>query len=183
MEIFIRRKTAGDRYSVWHNLNEYVRTFNIQFRDFVLTANVDCPQGLENGQVRLYANTGLKLDGIINTLDNLGAPQINMLHQTLPSFMGWLDNSRYERKENYVYYSRLKMNDTDAPIWVICNILELDSQESLIQGILDLSAMASAAIIEINNSNIPFINNQQLFDTQIRNRIDIIKDFLTYCRS
>lgn len=177
MDIFIRRKMAGDRYPVWYNLNEYFITYNIQFRDFVITAIIDCPQGLEDGQIRLCANTGLKLENIINTLDDLNESQIRMLHHNLHWFMGWLDNSRYKKDVNYVYYARLKTEDKEPPIWTICNIIEVESEESIVQGILNLALMASLAIMDIFNCNIPYIKEQNLLDAQILDRIDVIKEF------
>lgn len=182
MKPFLRRASYLDKFNVLHNLNEYIREYIVKYGDYVITAYVDCPQELKSGLIRISLNAGLNIDGFVNAYDNLSDTQVRMLKHNLPNFLGWFINSKYEKDVNYVHYARTTSKDKNCVIWPICNIIELESEESIVQGILDLAYMAAITIVEIHKSCIPFADSQHILDTEISPRLNIVEDFLKFCK-
>lgn len=178
MNYFIRKASAGDNFNVLHNLNQFCREYVVKYGNFILTAYVDCPQTLKDGLIRVSLNAGLKLDDFLRKYDNLNDTQKRMLQHNLPEFTGWLINTKYEKDVNYVHYCR--SNSNGGCTWLICNIIELESEKSIVEGIIDLSYMAALTISEIQKSSITFANSQELLDAGIRNRMNEVENFITY---
>lgn len=178
MDYFIREASNSDNFNVLHNLNEFCRRYVVKYGDFVLTAYVDCPQSLKDGQIRVSLNAGLKLDDFLREYDNLNDTQRRMLQYNMPEFTGWLINTKYEKDVNYVHYCRT--NSNGGFVWLICNIIELESEKSIVEGIINLSYMAALTISEIHKSNIPFAGSQSLLESGMRNRMNVIEHFINY---
>ena len=182
MKFFIRKRSIGEDFNVFHSLDEYCREYVVRYGDFILTGYVDCPQTLQSGLVRISINAGLGLDDFISIYNNLNDTQIHMLKEALPNFMGWLINTKYDKDFDYVHFCRTDSNRSGGIIWLICNIVELESEKSIIEGILDLSYMAAMTIKEIQDSNISFANSEHLLSPETRNRMDVVEGFIDYCQ-
>lgn len=182
MKHFLRKATSADSFNILSKPTEYNITYHIKHGDYVILGCVDCPLELESGLVRVSLNIGLQLEDFINKYSQLTDTQIHMLKHNLPEFMGWLDNSNYPKSTNYVHYSRIKSNSANQDIWPICNIIELESEKSIVQGILDLAFMAATTIIEIHNSCIPFAGSAHLLNLETREKLALVEDFLKYCK-
>lgn len=182
MKLFLRKASIGDDFSVMRNRDEYSVEYAVKYGDFVLTGCADCPQTLQTGQLRVSLNAGFKLDDFIGKYNSFNDSQIGMLKKVLPNFMGWLINTAYDKEVDFVHYCRTEYSSSEGNIWFICNIIELESERSIIEGIIDLSYMAAKAIEEIKNSSIPFAKSQYLLDTDIRNQMDVVEDFIRFCQ-
>ncbi len=180
MRLFLRKAFEDEKFGVIRNLNEYVREYHVRYSDYVLTGYVDCPQELKSGFLRVSLNIGLTLDNFIEIYNKLNDTQMRMLEHNLPDFMAWLVNTKYEKSVNYVHYGR--MCDAGEVVWLICNIIELESEESIIHGILDLSYMAARVIMEIRKCGIPFADSLHLLTNEMRNRMDIVEEFVECCK-
>ena len=180
MRLFLRKALEKEKFSVIHNLNEYIREYNVRYSGYVLTGYADCPHELKSGLLRVSLNIGLALDNFIEIYDKLNDTQMRMLEHNLPEFMAWLVNTKYEKSVNYVHYGRIC--DVGEVVWPICNIIELESEESIIRGIIDLSYMAARVIMEISKCGIPFADSLHLLHMEMRNRTDIVEEFVEYCK-
>lgn len=176
MNYFIRKASASDNFNVLHNLNEFCREYIVKYGDFVLTAYVDCPQTLR--LIRVSLNAGLKLDDFLRKYDDFNDTQRRMLQHNLPEFTGWLINTMYEKDVNYVHYCR--MNSKGDYLWLICYIIELESEKSIVEGIINLSYMAALTISEIHKSCIPLASSQLLLETEMGKRMNVIENFINY---